>query len=76
MSGGSFLVGLREARENIETLFHHVDLSRCSDEMFTLFEDSKEVASYIADYVAKKNKLIIIIIIIIIKKIIIERTLW
>ena len=45
--------------------------------MFTLFEDSKEVASYIADYVAKKNKLIIIIIIIIkIKIIIIERTLW
>ena len=77
ISGGSFLVGLREARENIETLFHHVDLSRCSDEMFTLFEDSKEVASYITDYVAKKNKLIIIIIIIIIIKIIIiERTLW
>ena len=25
--------------------------------MFTLFEDSKEVASYIADYVAKKKKI-------------------
>ena len=54
MSGGSFLVGLREARENIKTLFHHVD--PCSDEMFTLSEDSKEVARYIADYVAKKIK--------------------
>ena len=56
MSGGSFLVGLREARENIKTLFHHVDLYPCSDEMFTLSEDSKEVARYIADYVAKKVK--------------------
>ena len=56
MSGGSFLVGLREARENIKTLFHHVDLYPCSDEMFTLSEDSKEVARYIADYVAKKIK--------------------
>ena len=36
---------------------HHVDLSRCSDEMITFFEDSREVATYIAGYVAKKNKL-------------------
>ena len=65
MSGGRFLVGLREATssekiiklkkllkddinisnimdsnverdENMETLLHHVDLSRCSDEMVTL----------------------------------------
>ena len=39
---------------------HHVDLSRCSDEMVTLFEDSREVVTYIAGYVAKKT----------------ERTLW
>ena len=85
MSGGRFLVGLREAilsekiiklktllkddinitnimdsnvehDENIETLLHHVDLSRCSDEMVTLFEDSREVGIYIAGYVAKKLK--------------------
>ena len=85
MSGGRFLVGLREATssekiiklrtllkddidisnimdsnvehdENIETLLHHVDLSRCSDEMVTLSEDSREVGIYIAGYVAKKLK--------------------
>ena len=84
MSGGRFLVGLREATssekiiklrtllkddidisnimdsnvehdENIETLLHHVDLSRCSDEMVTLFEDSREVGIYIARYVAKER---------------------
>ena len=83
MSGGRFLVGLRDATssektsklktllkdyigisnltdgnveydENIETLLHHLDLSRCSDEMVTLSEDSREVAIYIAGYVAKK----------------------
>ena len=32
-----------EHDENIETLLHHVDLSRCSDEMVTLSEDSREV---------------------------------
>ena len=75
MSGGRFLVGLREVTssekiiklktllkddidirmdsnvehdENIETLLHHVDLSRCSDEMVTLSEDSREVGIYIA----------------------------
>ena len=85
MSGGRFLVGLREATsseeiiklkillkyginisnvmdsnveldENIETLLHHVDLSRCSDEMVTFSEESREVAIYIAGYVAKKLK--------------------
>ena len=85
ISGGRFLVGLREATssekiiklktllkddidisnimdsnvehdENIETLLHHVDLSRCSDEMVTLSEDSREVVIYIAGYVAKKLK--------------------
>ena len=85
MSGGRFLVRLREATssekiiklktllkdnidisnimdsnvehdENIETLLHHVDLSRCSDEMVTLSEDSREVGIYIAGYVAKKLK--------------------
>ena len=85
MSGGRFLVGLREATsseeiiklkillkydinisnvmdsnvehdENIETLLHHVDLSRCSDEMVTFSEESREVAIYIARYVAKKLK--------------------
>ena len=83
MSGGRFLVGLREAPssekivslkkilkndinisnimdsnvehdQNIEILFQHVNLSRCSDEMVTRSEDSKEVAIYIAGYVAKK----------------------
>ena len=44
-----------EHDDNIETLFH-VDLSRCSDEMVTLFEDRWEVAIYIAGYVAKKLK--------------------
>ena len=72
ISGGRFLVGLREATssekiiklktllknhidisnimnsyveddENIETLLYHVDLSRCSDEMVTLSDDSREV---------------------------------
>ena len=43
-----------EHDEKIETLLHYVDLSRCSDEMVTLFEDSREVAIYIAGYVAKK----------------------
>ena len=85
MSGGRFLVGLREAtssektiklktllkddidisnimdsnaehNENIETLLHHVDLSRCSDEMVTLSEYSREVVIYIAGYVAKTLK--------------------
>ena len=37
-----------EHDENIETLLHHVDLSRCSDEMVTLSEDSREVVIYIA----------------------------
>ena len=84
ISGGRFLVGLREAAssekiiklktllkddidisnimdsnvehdENIETLLHHVDLSRCSDEMVTLSEDCREVGIYIAGYVAKKK---------------------
>ena len=31
-----------EHDENIETLLHHVDLSRCSDEMVTLSEDSRK----------------------------------
>ena len=77
MSGGRFLVGLREAilsekiiklktllkddinitnimdsnvehNENIETLLHHVGLSRCTDEMVALSEDSREVGIYIA----------------------------
>ena len=46
--------------ENIDTLLHHVDLSRCSDEMVTLSEDSREVGICITGHVAKK----------------IERTLW
>ena len=45
-----------EHDENIETLLHNVDLSRCSDEMGTLSEDSTEVRIYIAGYVAKKLK--------------------
>ena len=44
-----------EHDENIETLLHHVDLSRCSDEMVTLSEDCREVGIYIAGYVAKKK---------------------
>ena len=89
ISGGRFLVGLREATssekiiklktllkddidisnimdsnvehdENIETLLHHVDLSRCSEEIVTLSEESREVAIYIAGYIAKnwKNALV------------------
>ena len=42
--------------ENIETLLHHVDLSRGSDEMVARSESSREVAIYIAGYVAKKLK--------------------
>ena len=42
--------------ENIETLFHHVYLSRCSEEMVTLSEDSRAIAIYIADYVANNLK--------------------
>ena len=45
-----------EHDENIKTLLHHVDLSRCPDEMITLSEDSREVAIYIAGYVAEKLK--------------------
>ena len=45
-----------EHDENIETLLHHVDLSRCPDEMVTLSEDSREVAIYIAGYAAEKLK--------------------
>ena len=45
-----------EHDENIETLLHHVDLSRCSDEMVARSESSREVAIYIAGYVAKKLK--------------------
>ena len=85
MSGGRFLVKLREATssekiikpktllkddidiinimdsnvkhdENIKTLLYHVDLFRCSDEMVTLSEDSKEVAIYKAGYVVKNLK--------------------
>ena len=85
MSGGRFLVGLREAtssekiiklktilkgdidisnvmdsnvehNESIETLLHHVDISRCSDELVTFPIDSREVGIYIARYVAKKIK--------------------
>ena len=41
---------------NMETLLHHVDLSRCSDEMVILSEDSREVAIHMAGYVAKKLK--------------------
>ena len=39
--------------ENIETLLHHVGLSRCTDDMVTLSEDRREVAIYIAGYVVK-----------------------
>ena len=35
---------------------HHFDLSRCSDEMSTLSEDSREVGIYIAGYVAKSER--------------------
>ena len=45
-----------EHDENIETLLHLADLSRCSDEMVTLSEDSRQVGIYIAGYVAKKLK--------------------
>ena len=45
-----------EHDEDIETLLHHVDLSRCSDEMVTLSEDSRELEIYIAGYAAKKLK--------------------
>ena len=45
-----------EHDENIETLLHHVDLSRCSDEMVTLSEDSRETGIYIVGYIVKKLK--------------------
>ena len=45
-----------ERNENIETLLHDVDLSRCSDELVTLSEVSREVGIYIAGYVVKKLK--------------------
>ena len=85
MSGGRFLVGLREAASpekiiklkthlmsdidisnimdsnvkhdgNIETLLHHAHLSRCSNEMVRLYEDSRKVGIYIAGYETKKLK--------------------
>ena len=85
MSGGRFLVALREAKSsekiiklktllkdgigisnimdsnvehhvNMGTLLHHVDLSRCSDKMVILSEDSREVAIHMAGHVAKKLK--------------------
>ena len=45
-----------ERDENMETLLHHVDLSRCPDEMVTRSEDIREVGIYTAGYVAKKLK--------------------
>ena len=45
-----------EHDEKIETLFHHVEISRCSDETVTFSEDSRAVAIYIDCYVAKKLK--------------------
>ena len=45
-----------EHDENIETLLHHVNLSRSSEEVVTLPEDRREVAIYIAGYVAKELK--------------------
>ena len=45
-----------EHDENIETSLHHVILSRCSDEMVTLSEDSRELGICIAGYIAKKLK--------------------
>ena len=43
-----------EHDENTRTLLHHIDLSRCSDELITLCEDSREVGIYIAGYAANK----------------------
>ena len=45
-----------EHDENIETLLHHVDLSRCSDEMVTLSEDSRKQQFIWQGYVATKLK--------------------
>ena len=45
-----------EHDENIETLPHHLGLSRCLDKMVTLSEDSREVGIYITGYVVKKLK--------------------
>ena len=45
-----------EHGENIETVLYHVDHSCCSDRLVTLSEDIREVAIYIAGYVAKKLK--------------------
>ena len=45
-----------EHDQNIETLLHHVDLSRRSDKKVTLSEDSRKEAIYIAGFVAKKLK--------------------
>ena len=42
-----------EHDENIKTLLHHVDLSRCPDEMVTLSEDNRDVEIYIAGYVKR-----------------------
>ena len=70
ISGGRFLVGVRELKssekiiklktlleDDIDIFIYFIMLiSRCSDEMVTLSEDSREVAIYIADFVAKKLK--------------------
>ena len=45
-----------EHYENIEALLHHVDVSRCPDEMVTLSEDSRSEANYIRGNVAKNWK--------------------
>ena len=45
-----------EHNEKIETLFHHVEISRCSDETVTFSEDSRAVAIYIDCYIVKKLK--------------------
>ena len=45
-----------EHDEKIITLFHHVDISCCSDETVTFSEESRAVAIYIDCYVATKLK--------------------
>ena len=65
MSGGRFLVGLKDIdsnvkdtnnnNENIEHLLQDIDFMNCLTDNVALSDDSREVSCHIAGYIAKKN---------------------
>ena len=65
MSGGRFLVGLKDIdsnvkdtnnnNENIEHLLQDIDFMNCLTDNVALSDDSREVSCHIAGYIAKEN---------------------